>query len=109
MNTPDANNRQFLSYTSPSGGVRVEVVYQAETVWLTQKSLAELFGVDRTVVTKHLKNILGAGELDENSVCAKMAHTAADGKTYFTQFYNLDAIIAIGYRVNSYQATQFRI
>ncbi len=105
----DDNNRQLLLYTAPEGDVRVEVVYQDETVWLTQKSLAELFGVDRTVVTKHLKNILGTGELDENSVSAKIAHTAADGKAYLTQFYNLDAIIAVGYRVNSYQATQFRV
>jgi len=89
--------------------VRVEVVYQAETVWLTQKSLAELFGVKRPAVTKHLNNIVESGELKESAVCSKMEHTAADGKTYFTQFYNLDAIIAVGYRVNSYQATQFRI
>ena len=78
--TNDDKNRQFLLYTAPDGAVRVEVFFQDETVWLTQKSLAELFGVDRSVVTKHLKNIFGSGELAENSVCAKIAHTAADGK-----------------------------
>ncbi|MCL2743264.1 MAG: virulence RhuM family protein [Planctomycetaceae bacterium] len=107
--TNDDKNRQFLLYTAPDGDVRVEVIFQDETVWLTQKSLAELFGVDRSVVSKHLKNIFDSGELAENSVCAKIAHTAADGKTYSTQYYNLDATIAVGYRVNSYQATQFRI
>ena len=102
-------NRQFLLYTASNGAVNVEVCLQNETVWLTQKSLAELFGVDRSAVTKHLRNIFGSGELEENSVCAKIAHTANDGKNYSTLFYNLDAIIAVGYRVNSYQATQFRI
>ena len=71
--------------------------------------MAELFGVDRTVVTKHLKNIFSEEELSEKSVGAIFAHTAEDGKTYQTNFYNLDAIIAVGYRVNSYEATQFRI
>jgi hypothetical protein len=71
--------------------------------------LAELFGVDRTVVSKHLRNIFKEGELAKESVSAKFAHTAADGKTYRTNYYNLDAIIAVGHRVNSYQATQFRI
>ena len=71
--------------------------------------MAELFGVDRTVITKHLKNIFSEEELIEDSVSAIFAHTAEDGKTYQTNFYNLDAIIAVGYRVNSYEATQFRI
>lgn len=71
--------------------------------------MAELYGVDRSVVTKHIGNIFRSRELDENSVCAKIAHTAADGKTYISQFYNLDVIIAVGYRVNSLKATQFRI
>ena len=100
---------QFLLYTAPDGAVKVEVFYQDETVWLTQKALAELFGVERSVVTKHLRNIIKEGELAENSVCANFAHTAADGKVYPTNYYNLDAIIAVGYRVNSFQATQFRI
>jgi len=99
----------FLLYTSPKGDVKVEVILNNETVWLSQKSIAQLYGVDRTVITKHLKNIFKSGELEENSVCAKIAHTADDGKKYDTQFYNLDAIISVGYRVNSAQATRFRI
>lgn len=71
--------------------------------------MAELYGVDRTVITKHVGNIFRSNELDENSVCAKIAHTAADGKTYISQYYDLDMIIAVGYRVNSLRATQFRI
>jgi hypothetical protein len=71
--------------------------------------MAELYGVERSVITKHIGNIFKSNELDENSVCAKIAHTAADGKTYTSQFYNLDVIIAVGYRVNSLRATQFRI
>ena len=100
---------QFLLYTAPNGAVRVDVFFKDETVWLTQKALAELFGIDRTVITKHLRNIFKESELVEDSVCAIFAHTAADGKNYRTNYYNLDAIIAVGYRVNSYQATQFRI
>ena len=80
-----------------------------ETVWLTQKKISELFGVDRTVITKHLGNVFQEGELVENSVSANFAHTADDGKIYNTNFYNLDAIISVGYRVNSEKATQFRI
>ena len=99
----------FLLYTAPNGKVKVEVVLRDETVWLTQKALAHLYGVDRSVITKHLKNIFESGELEEVSVCVKNAHTAEDGKTYNTKFYNLDAIISVGYRVNSQQATQFRI
>ncbi|MBI3239385.1 MAG: virulence RhuM family protein, partial [Flavobacteriia bacterium] len=82
---------------------------QHETVWTTQKAMAELFDVDRTVITKHLKNIFKESELLEEAVCAKIAHTAADGKKYMTTFYNLDAIISVGYRVNSQSATRFRI
>jgi len=100
---------EFLLYTAPSGNVKVEVILNNETVWLTQKAIAQLYGVDRSVITKHLKNIFESGELGELSVCAKIAHTAEDGKTYNTQYYNLDAIISVGYRVNSRQATQFRI
>ena len=101
----------FLLYRSDDGSVNVKVVIDghSETIWMTQKAMAELFGVDRTVITKHLKNIFDSSELQQNSVCAKFAHTAEDGKTYSTAFYNLDAIIAVGYRVNSYKATQFRI
>ena len=100
---------QFLLYTAPNGAVKVEVFIQNDTVWLTQKALAELFGVKVPAINKHLKNIFEAGELIEDSVISILETTAADGKKYATRFYNLDAIIAVGYRVNSYQATQFRI
>lgn len=100
---------EFLLYTGQDGKVKVECRFQDESIWLTQRLLAELFGAERSVITKHLGNIFKEGELEESAVCAKFAHTATDGKTYRSQFYNLDAIIAVGYRVNSYQATQFRI
>lgn len=100
---------EILLYTTPNGKVKVEIYLQHETIWLTQQKIADLFGVDRTVVTKHLKNIFDTAELNPNAVSAKIAHTATDGKTYKTQFYNLDAIISVGYRVNSSQATAFRI
>lgn len=99
----------IILYETEDGKINVDVILKDETIWLTQKSMAELFGVDRTVVTKHLKNIFVENELDKNSVCANFAHTAKDGKNYQTEFYNLDAIIAVGYRVNSKKATQFRI
>lgn len=99
----------FLLYTTPNSKVRLEIFIKNENIWLTQDKIAQLFGVDRTVVTKHLKNIFESGELEEDSVRANFAHTASDGKTYQTKFYNLDAIISAGYRVNSAQATHFRI
>jgi len=99
----------IILYSDETGAVKVEVLFRDETFWLNQKKIADLFQVDRTVITRHLKNIFSDKELDENSVSAKIAHTAEDGKTYSVQFYNLDAIIAVGYRVNSFQATQFRI
>ena len=97
----------FLVFTKQNSEDSIEVRVQDENVWLTQKAMAQLFDVDRSVITKHLKNIF-IEELDENSVCAFFAHTAADEKTYNTKFYNLDAIISVGYRVNSLRATQFR-
>jgi len=106
---------EILLYTTPNGKVKVEIFVQNETIWLTQQRIADLFGVDRTVVTKHLGNIFKSGELQEQLVCAKFAHTtqhgAIEGKTQETKvkYYNLDAIISIGYRVNSHQATAFRI
>ncbi len=106
--TQDGFN-EVLLYTTPNGKVKVEIYLQNETIWLTQQKIADLFGVERSVITKHLKNIFDTRELDLNSVCAKFAHTAADGKIYQTQFYNIDAIISVGYRVNSSQATAFRI
>jgi len=100
---------EFLLYTSPNGKVKVEIFLRDETVWLTQEKIAQLFGVQRPAITKHLKNIFNSGELQEFSVSSILEHTAADGKTYQTKFYNLDAIISVGYRVNSRQATHFRI
>ena len=99
----------FLLYKDQDGAIKVDVFFQNETVWLTQKALAELFGVKIPAINKHLKNIFESGELDKESVISILETTAADGKNYRTQYYNLDAIIAVGYRVNSYQATQFRI
>ena len=99
----------IIFYNSPQGNVQIEVVYNAETFWLTQKRMAELFGVAVPAISKHLKNIFDSGELQESSVVSKMEITAADGKKYQTTFYNLDAAIAVGYRVNSVRATQFRI
>lgn len=106
---------EILLYSTPNGNVKVEIYLQNETIWLTQQKIAELFGVDRTVVTKHIGNIFHSGELDEKLVCANFAHTtqhgAIRGKTQETisKFYNLDVIISVGYRVNSRQATLFRI
>lgn len=99
---------QFILYNLPDEDGKVQVIIRDETLWCTQKAMAQLFGVDRTVVSKHLKNIFESSELQQDSVCAKLAHTAEDGKIYNTQFYNLDAVISVGYRVNSLQATRFR-
>ena len=101
--------KKFILYTAPSGEIRVDVLLQNESVWLSQKAIAELFGVQRPAITKHLGNIFDSGELEENSVSSILEHTAEDGKIYPTKFYNLDAIISVGYRVNSTKATQFRI
>lgn len=102
-------NSEIIIYKTPEGKVKVDVIYIDETFWLTQKTMANLFGVEVPAISKHLKNIFESGELDEISVISKMETTAADGKNYLTSFYNLDAIIAVGYRVSSYNATQFRI
>jgi len=109
MNDLIPEQSSFLLYTSKDGAVKVDVFVQDETVWLTQDSIALLFGVQRPAITKHLKNIFESGELKEDSVRSILELTANDGKIYKTKFYNLDAIISVGYRVNSYQATQFRI
>jgi hypothetical protein len=95
----------FLLYTSPNGKVKVEVILNGETVWLTQKSIAQLFGVNVPAISKHLKNIFENGELEENSVVSILETTAKDGKNYQIMYFNLDAIISVGYRVNSRQAT----
>ena len=106
-NTPIPSD--FFLFKDSNGEVKVEIYIFNETVWLTQDKIAQLFGVDRSVVTKHLKNIFQTAELQEDSVSAKIALTAADGKKYQTKLYNLDAILSVGYRVNSIQATHFRI
>lgn len=92
----------------PNDAVHLEVRMANESVWLTQPQIALLFGVQRPAITKHLRNIFKSGELDEFSVSSILEHTASDGKTYQTQFYNLDAILSVGYRVNSINATMFR-
>ena len=99
---------EFLIFQAENKEQGVEVYYKDENIWATQKAMATLFDCDRSVVTKHLGNVFESGELNEEQVCAKFAHTAEDGKTYNTKFYSLDAIIAVGYRVNSIRATQFR-
>ena len=103
------NETQFILYQLPDEEGVIQVVVKDETIWATQKAMAQLFGVGVPAVSKHLRNILEEGELEENSVVSKMEITAADGKNYQTQFYNLDAIISVGYRVNSTKATKFRI
>jgi hypothetical protein len=99
---------EFLIFTSQSGENGIEVLYQEETIWLTQKMMAELFQVDVRTINEHLQNIFKSIELSEKSVVRKFRITAADGKKYLTNFYSLDAIISVGYRVNSVRATQFR-
>ena len=103
---------EFLLYTTPNGKVKVEIFLHNENIWLTQAKIAELFGVERSVATKHLQNIFQEGELDKKSTCAKIAQVQTEGSRQVTRdvdFYNLDAIISVGYRVNSTQATRFRI
>ncbi len=104
----EGDSREVIIYRDANNAPKVEVLLQGENLWLTQKSIAQLFDVDRTVITKHIKNIFVSGELQEDSVCAKIAHTANDGKSYKTTFYNLELVIAVGYRVNSERAILFR-
>lgn len=102
----------FILYTTPNGDVQLDILLQDENLWLTQKGLAELFGVERSVITKHLKNIYDSGELDKVLTCAKFAQVQQEGNRSVRrelEYYNLDAIISVGYRVNSSKATQFRI
>ena len=105
------NNKEFqyLLYKSADEEVKVNAIIKDETIWLTQKAMAELFGCSPDNISLHLKNIFASGELDKDSVTEKISATASDGKKYLTQFYNLDAIISVGYRVNSVRATNFRI
>lgn len=104
----DPMKAEIILYQDNDSNVPVQVRYMEETFWLTQKEIGELFGVDRSVISKHLKNIFESGELDRESTCAKIAHIGSSGRIYETTLYNLDAIIAAGYRVNSKQATRFR-
>ena len=103
------NEIKFLLYTTSEENVTVQAVVKDENLWLTQKSMAELFGCTTDNISLHLKNIFETGELEKNSVTEKISATANDGKNYVTQFYNLDAIISVGYRVSSSKATKFRI
>ena len=103
------NKGEIVIYKPKDGGVDLKIKLKDETIWLAQAQIAELFNTKRPAITKHLNNIFKSGELVKNSVCSILEHTASDGKVYKTQFYNLDVIISVGYRVNSQRATQFRI
>ena len=105
---PIENRGEIIIYRAEDNTVQLDVRMENETVWLTQKQMADLFGVKRPAITKHLRNIFIEGELNPNSVSSILEHTAADGKVYSTQFYNLDAILSVGYRVNSKRAIAFR-
>jgi hypothetical protein len=106
--TSEPQQADFIFYASSDGSIKVQVAVGDETVWASQKGMAEIFSVEANTIGYHLKNIFDSSELSEDSVTRKIRATAADNKTYMTTFYNLDAIISVGYRVNSYQATQFR-
>ena len=103
----NSNQNQIVLY-HPNETISLEVRLENETVWLTQEQIAQLFGVKRPAITKHIRNIYEIGELDEYSVCSILERTASDGKKYMTQFYNLDMILSVGYRVNSVNAVLFR-
>ncbi len=107
-NLPVSTAAEYLTFVAGSGESSIEVRYQDENIWLTQKMMAELYGVDRSVVTKHLKKVFFDDELEEDSVCAIFAHTASDGKTYKVKFYALQAVIAVGFKIDNQRAVQFR-
>ena len=100
--------QQIQISTSADGQAELQVALDRETVWLSQAQMCELFGRERSVITKHVRNVFSEGELERDSVCAKFAHTAADGKTYQVDYFNLDVIISVGYRVKSQRGVQFR-
>lgn len=106
MTANPASKTDIAIYQADNGAVEVRL--QGETVWLRQEQMTQLFGRERSVITKHIKNVFAEGELETSSVCAKFAHTAADGKSYQVEHYNLDVIISVGYRVKSVQGTRFR-
>ena len=103
------NKSEIIIYQTEDGNTKIETKFENDTVWLSIDQMAELFQRDRSVIGKHIRNIFNEGELDKNSVWAKFAYTAADGKTYQVDYYNLDVIISVGYRVKSLRGTQFRI
>ena len=105
----NSNEARFLMYRTAEDEVAVNALVKDDTIWLNQKAMAELFDCSTDNISLHLKNIFAEGELVKESVTEKISATASDGKTYATQFYNLDAIISVGYRVNSHRATAFRI
>lgn len=107
LDTP--GNGEIVVYEAPDGGVQVDVRLDQETVWLSLGQMAELFGRDKSVISRHLRSIFESGELEREAVVAKNATTAADGKVYQVEFFDLDAILSVGYRVNSRRGTQFRI
>lgn len=109
FNVPKMNNSQIVIYQNDSGEVKLDVRFDGDTVWLTQKMMSELFDCSVDNISLHLKNIFKERELSENAVTEECSVTASDGKNYRVKHYNLDAIISIGYRVNSTRATQFRI
>ena len=110
MNRPDASPKNsILIYTTEDGLTKIDTTFDGDTVWLSIDQMAELFQRDKSTISRHIKNIFAEGELERDSVVAKFATTAADGKTYQVEFYNLDVIISVGYRVKSKRGTQFRI
>ena len=105
MNKLEPKQNNFILYTTPEGEVKLNVLLEHETIWLTQKMMADLFGVGVPAINKHLSNIFESNELEQDSVISILETTASDGKNYKTKFYNLDAVISVGYRVNSSKAT----
>ena len=103
------NNTSLIMYVTEDGVTRIQATFDQETVWLSIDQMAELFQRDKSVIGKHVRSIFSEGELDKKSVWAKFAYTASDGKTYQVDYYNLDVIISVGYRVKSLRGTQFRI
>ena len=103
------NKTNLIMYTTEDGVTKIQATFDNDTVWLSIDQMAELFQRDKSVIGKHVRNIFSEGELDKNSVWANFAYTASDGKTYQVDYYNLDVIISVGYRVKSLRGTQFRI
>ncbi len=109
LNLQKEFNTEIIMYTTDDGITKVETTFDGDTVWLSLDQMAELFQRDKSTISRHIKNVFSEGELYRNSVVANFATTAADGKTYQVDYYNLDVIISVGYRVKSLRGTQFRI